>query len=29
MDRNELIPPSNPDYPWVYPGWQLLCYYCN
>jgi hypothetical protein len=28
-DRDELIPPSNPDYPWVLKKWQLLCYYCN
>ena len=27
-DYRELIPPSNPDYPWN-PNWQLLCYYCN
>jgi hypothetical protein len=26
---NELIPPSNPEYPWVPAGWQVLCYYCN
>jgi hypothetical protein len=25
----ELIPPSNPEYPWVPKDWQLLCYYCN
>ena len=29
MDKSELIPPSNPKYPWVPEGWQLLCYYCN
>ena len=28
-DYNELIPPSNPDYPWVPKDWQPLCYYCN
>ena len=24
-----LIPPSNPKFPYVPSGWQLLCYYCN
>jgi hypothetical protein len=24
----ELIPPSNPEYPWVPQDWQVLCYYC-
>jgi len=28
-DINDLIPPSNPKYPWVPNGWQMLCYYCN
>lgn len=27
-DHNKLIPPSNPDYPWVPGKWQVLCYYC-
>ena len=26
---NNLKPPSNPKYPWVGKGWQVLCYYCN
>jgi hypothetical protein len=26
---NELIPPSNPDYPWKGKDWEPLCYYCN
>lgn len=25
---NDLIPPSNPDFPWTADKWQLLCYYC-
>lgn len=29
FDYNELIPPSNPNYPWKADGWQMLCYYCN
>lgn len=29
LDYNKLIPPSNPDYPWVPENWKLLCYYCN
>lgn len=28
-DYNDLIPPSNPVYPWKAKGWQVLCYYCN
>lgn len=28
-DYNELIPPSNPAFPWVPKDWQPLCYYCN
>lgn len=28
-DYNELIPPSNPQYPWKANGWEILCYYCN
>lgn len=26
-DYNELIPPSNPKFPWK-PDWEPLCYYC-
>jgi hypothetical protein len=26
---NDLIPPSNPLYPWKANGWEVLCYYCN
>lgn len=29
FDYNELIPPSNPLFPWKAEGWQMLCYYCN
>jgi hypothetical protein len=29
LDYNKLVPPSNPDYPWVGEDWQVLCYYCN
>lgn len=25
---SNLLPPSNPAYPWKAGGWQLLCYYC-
>jgi hypothetical protein len=25
---NDLIPPSNPQFPWRSDHWQLLCYYC-
>jgi hypothetical protein len=28
-DYNALIPPENPDFPWVPEKWQPLCYYCN
>jgi len=27
-DYNDLIPPDNPDFPWVPKNWQPLCYYC-
>ena len=27
-DYNELVPPSNPRYPWKAEGWEVLCYYC-
>lgn len=26
---NDLVPPSNPEYPWKGDGWQMLCYYCS
>jgi len=28
-DYNDLMPPENPEYPWVPKDWQPLCYYCN
>jgi len=28
-EYNDLIPPSNPLYPWKADGWEVLCYYCH